>query len=80
MQYNNGMQTTLMKEKEETEDDMQVVTLKKKQFIAKQFWKRIDRATKEIQFIDQNDNIILRLPCYDPQQKDEFGRYKDDSA
>ena len=41
-----------MKAKDETEENMQTVTLKKKQLIAKQVYKRIDRVTKEYQFFD----------------------------
>ena len=58
---------------------MQTFTLTKKQFIAKVFYKRIDKNTKEQQFIDQNDNLILELLFHWPQQKDQFGRYTDDS-
>ena len=77
--YTNGIQTTLIKAKDETEDDMQSVTLTKKQFIAKVCKKRIDKITKEYQFIDQNDNIIIGFPCHYPQLKDQFGTYIDDS-
>ena len=41
-----------MKAKDETEDEMQIVTLTKKQLIAKLVTKRIDKMTLEIQFID----------------------------
>ena len=41
------MQTPIFKAKDETEDDMQTVTLAKKQIIAKVVRKRIDRTTKE---------------------------------
>ena len=58
---------------------MQTVTLAKKQLIATVVWKRIDRTTKEYQFIDQNENTILSLRCHWHQQKDQFGKYKDDS-
>ena len=58
---------------------MQTVTLPKKQRIAKLFGKRIDKITRELRLIDQNDNLILGLPCYVPQVADQFGRYKDDS-
>ena len=60
---------------------MQTVTFSKKQFIARLVHKRIDKTVREEQFIDQNDNVILRLPCYFPRVKrDQFGRYYDDSA
>ena len=52
IQYSHGVQTTMMKAKDETDDDMQIVTLKKKQFIAKLFYKRIDRTTMEFQYFD----------------------------
>ena len=78
MQYTHGVQTTLMKAKGETEDGRQTVTLTKKQVIAKMLFKRVDKITLEYQFYDQNDNLILGLPCYDPQKKDQFGRYKDE--
>ena len=68
-----------MKAKDETEDDMQIVTLSKKQSIAKIIYKRIDKITCENQFIDQNENVILALQSYWPQPRDKFGRYKDDS-
>ena len=58
---------------------MQCVTLKKKQRIVKKVVKRIDRITKEIQFFDQKDNLILGLPYFSEQDKDQFGRYKNDS-
>ena len=41
-----------MKAKDETEDELQVVTLTKKQCIAKIIEKRIDKITREIQLID----------------------------
>ena len=66
IQYTHGVQTTLLKAMNETTDDMQSVTLTKKQSIAKLFFKRIDKITAEYQFIDQNDNLILGLPCYLP--------------
>ena len=68
-----------MKVLNETDDDMQTVTLTKKQCIAKLFRKRIDKNTKEYQFIDQNDHLIIGLQYFWPQPKDQFGRYKDDS-
>ena len=52
LNYNHGVETPLMKAKDETEEDMQTVTLTKKQLIAKQVYKRIDRVTKEYQFFD----------------------------
>ncbi len=52
IQYNHGIHSTLMKANDETEDDMQIVTLKKKQLIAKLVTKRIDKMTLEFQFID----------------------------
>ena len=67
IQYTHGVQTPLFKAKDETEDDMQTFTLTKKQFIAKVFYKRIDKNTKEQQFIDQNDNLILELLFHWPQ-------------
>ena len=41
-----------MKAKGEKEDGMQTVILKKKQFIAKIRRKRIDKTTREYQFLD----------------------------
>ena len=41
-----------MKAKDETEDEMLTVTLTKKQLIAKMLYKRIDKTTLELQFID----------------------------
>ena len=41
-----------MKAKGETEDDLQTVTLTKKQRIAKIIGQRIDKITFELQFID----------------------------
>ena len=79
IQYTNGIKTTVLKAKDEREDDMQTVALQKKQRIAKLFGKRIDKITRELRLIDQNDNLILGLPCYVPQVADQFGRYKDDS-
>ena len=69
-----------MKAKDETEDGMQIVTIPKKQVIAKLLFKRIDKITREIQFYDQNENLILGLQCHNPKNKDQFGRYKDDNA
>ena len=57
---------------------MQTVILTKKQSIAKMSEKRIDRITMEWQLFDQKDNVILSLPVYSPQKKDQFGRYKED--
>ena len=68
MQYTHGVQTTLIKAKDETEMNMQTVILTKKQSIAKLFRKRIDKITIEFQFIDQNDNLILKLPCHFSQE------------
>ena len=79
MHYSHGIQTTLVKAKDETENDMKSVKLAKKQFIARMVQKRIDKGTQEYQFIDQNSNLILRLPYSMPQGKDEFGRYVDDT-
>ena len=76
IQYTQNIQTPLFKASDETEDDMQTVTLTKKQRIVKKFVKRIDKITKEIQFFDQNDNLILGLPYYSPQDKDQFGLHK----
>ena len=59
-----------MKVQNEIEDDMQTVTLTKKQCIAKLFRKRIDKDTKEYQFIDQNDHLIIGLQYFWPQPKD----------
>lgn len=77
IQYTHGVETPLLIAKHETEDDMQIFTLKKKQLIAKMYWKRIDKTTKEAQFIDQNDDLILSLRCYSFKQY--IGRYADDS-
>ena len=52
IQYAQGIQTHVFKAKDETEDDMQTVTLTKKQFIAKLVQKRIDRTSFEYQLID----------------------------
>ena len=52
MNYNHGVQTLLLKAKDETEDEMQTVTITKKQTIAKLCWKRIDRFTMEWQLFD----------------------------
>lgn len=71
IQYTHGIQTPLIKAKDETDNDMQTVMFTKKQFIAKLFTKRLDKNNLELQFIDANDNIILRLPCYQPLGKDE---------
>ena len=50
--FSPGVKTPLMKALNETEEDMQTVTFSKKQSIAKLVFKRIDRITKEYQFID----------------------------
>ena len=47
IQYSHGIQTPLIKAKDETEDDIQTVTLTKKQSIAKLVAKRIDKITLE---------------------------------
>jgi|LakMenE01Jun11ns_1017448.scaffolds.fasta_scaffold7525698_1 hypothetical protein len=52
IQYTHGIQSRLLKTKDETEDGMQIVNLKKKQIIAKVFYKRADMNTLELQFID----------------------------
>ena len=52
IQYSHGILTTLMKAKNETEDDMQIVTLSKKQTIAKLSMQRVDKHSREFQFID----------------------------
>ena len=52
IQYTHGIQSRLLKTKDETEDGMQIVNLKKKQIIAKVFYKRADKNTLELQFID----------------------------
>ena len=41
LNYNHGVETPLMKAKDETEEDMQTVTLTKKQLIAKQVYKEL---------------------------------------
>ena len=41
-----------MKAKDEKEDEMLTVTLTKKQLITKMLYKRIDKTTLELQFID----------------------------
>ena len=79
IEYTQNIPTVLFVALNETEEDMQCVTLKKKQRIVKKVVKRIDRITKEIQFFDQKDNLILGLPYYSEQDKDQFGRYKNDS-
>ena len=56
MQFTNGVITPILKALGETEDDMQTVTLSKKQFITKLIKKRIDKNTREYTFIDKNDN------------------------
>ena len=52
VKYTQGIQTPVFKANDETEDEMQTFTLSKKQLIAKLVLKRIDRTTKEWQFID----------------------------
>ena len=52
LKYTQGIQTPVFKAKNETEDDMQTVTLTKKQLITKIFMKRIDKTTMEYQLID----------------------------
>lgn len=42
----------MIKTKDETEDEMQTITIIKKQYISKLFVKRIDKVTREYQFID----------------------------
>ena len=66
IQYNQGIETPILKAKDETENEMQTVTLKKKQFIAQLVRNRIDRTTREYEFIDQNDNIIVSFRCHWP--------------
>ena len=70
MQFTHGIQTTLKKAQDETEDGMQTITLTKKQVIAKMLMKRVDKITIEYQFYDKHDNLILGLPCLYPQMKD----------
>ena len=55
MQFTNGVITPILKALGETEDDMQTVTLSKKQFITKLIKKRIDKNTREYTFIDKNE-------------------------
>ena len=52
MQFTHGIQTTLMKAQDETEDGMQTINLTKKQVIAKMLMKRVDKITREYQFYD----------------------------
>jgi len=52
MDYTHGIQAPLMKASDETDDNMQTITLTKKQLIDKVCRKRIDRITLEYQFID----------------------------
>ena len=52
MRYSHGIQTPLIKAKDETEDDIQIITLTKKQSITKLVAKRIYKITLEWQFID----------------------------
>ena len=80
MSYSHGVEGSLMKAKDETEDDMQVCTLKKKQVIDKLFEKRINQTTIEYVFIDQNDNVILNFFGHRIQNKATTGKYKDDSV
>ena len=68
-----------MKAKDETEDDMQICTIKKKQVIAKLFEKRMNQTTVEYVFIDQNDNVILNFCGHRVQNKGTNRKYKDDS-
>ena len=57
MSYSHGVEGSLMKAKDETEDEMQVCTLKKKQVIDKLFEKRINQTT-----IATIAGIILSAP------------------
>jgi hypothetical protein len=58
---------------------MQILTLKKKQSIDEVIWKRIDKFTIEWQLLDYNGKIIICLRCHYPRNKDQFGRYLNDS-
>ena len=69
----------MIKAKGETEDDMQTVTLTKKQSISRLNMMRKDRTTNEMQLIDNNEKVILRVLIYGPQTKDKFGKFKADS-
>ena len=42
----------VIKASNETEDDMQILTLAKKQYIARLFLKKTDEITLEYQFVD----------------------------
>ena len=48
IQYSHDIQTPFLKANDENEDEMQTVILKKKQYIAKQCIKRIDKITLEL--------------------------------
>ena len=52
LNYNHGVETPLMKAKGETEEDMQTVTLTKKQCIAKVLYMRMDKLIKEYRYFD----------------------------
>ena len=52
MIFTKGVTGTLMKAKNETENDIKTVSLKKKQRIAKLARTKINKTTREWQFID----------------------------
>ena len=60
-----------MKAMDETEEDMQVVTFTKKQQIAKLCCKKTTPTTLEYQFIDQNENEILKFICHNLTKRSE---------
>ena len=78
IEYNHGVQTPLLKAKNETEDDMQTVTLAKKQSIAKYMLKPVNKTTMECRFMDQNDMIILRFQYHWPLPKNKYGQQDED--
>jgi hypothetical protein len=61
--------------KEETEDDMTILKLTKKQTIEKIHKKRINHNTLEFNYIDQNGEIFLKLPTYETLWTDMHGKY-----
>ena len=52
IKYSHGIQMPVIKASNETEDDMQILTLAKKQYIARLFLKKTDEITLEYQFVD----------------------------
>jgi hypothetical protein len=62
--------------KEETEDDMTILKLTKKQSIEKVHKKRINHNTLELNYIDQNGEIFLKLPTYETLWTNMHGKYK----